>query len=107
MKPSEVQAHVDHIAAVREEALTNLALRVREDLVEPACERYGLRFVSEMGCYFFAPAEAANEGETFGSTDEAAEHGYDLEDVFAALDVDVGDTLCLGHWVESYPEVPR
>ncbi len=86
-----------------DDAICAIARDVRASLVIPACKKYKLTFISEMGEYFFSPKHGTHY---FGDCEEAvmAGYSYDMDDVFEALEIDVNRETVLGHWIDSYPK---
>jgi len=107
LNQKKIEAEVEAINAKREEAILAIADRVREEQIIPICQKYGMRFLSGNGAFFFCEAE----GKEFRIGPMEVEFDQDtlgrkvssrfprIAKVLEVLDMEVGYNSCLGYYV--------
>lgn len=90
-----------------------LADAVRADIVIPACEKYGLNFVSDGEVWRFEIANITDEMKlesmfhdqwtgVIAGKEDSRRYGLDLDSVIDTLSIDAGDMHDLGDFMDSY-----
>jgi hypothetical protein len=99
---------IDRILAEKEAAIAAWADRIRQDIVIPACEQYGLAYIAGNGGYFFYDpalpdystkprARIATKQDAIDAKIPALGSVFDVLD----LDLDTAGRAQIGHYVEG------
>lgn len=85
LTPGSAAAAMTAIESSRDRAVDRLAKQVWREIVVPACRKHNLEFRAGMGVYLLS----IPGGENLYDAEDAANHGFKLKRLFAALDIPV------------------
>lgn len=100
---------VDEARKAFEKQLESLADEFRERELVPLCQKYGLKFLSGNGTFFFSRGETPRTWETFNTEEELRAFGEDLVAAGKVLDTEAigGDYGSFGLWVKDVVPTAR
>lgn len=109
LNQKKIEAEIEAINARHEEAILAIADRVREEQIIPICQKYGMRFLSGNGTFFFCEARGSEKEFRIGSMEvefdqdtlgrKVSRRFPRIAKVLEMLDMEVGYNSCLGYYV--------
>jgi len=93
-----IKEEFEAIMEAHEERLAALGKRVREEVVIPACKKYGLSFFSGGGWPWFFSGPNGH----ISLIEEALEEGFPMHEEFKVLRLEVDKYTDIGDYVETY-----